>query len=157
MFAFAKSTSKLPEITIALAAVSMMLIAFSPTGTAQVTTKPSSGGPNVIADKEVPGAPHLLPHDTMIYLRFDDANQIREDLGSSSLGKMFADPKLRPLAGDLYNTLAELFQMVGQRFDLTLDQLLAIPSGQVAVAAFPRVFSEEEVEGDDDEGKAADG
>ncbi len=157
MFVFAKSTSKLAQTTIAWGAVSLVLIAFCSTAAAQEKPKPTSGGPNATTNKEVPGAPHLLPHDTMIYLRFDDANQIREDLGSSSLGKMFADPKLRPLAGDLYNTLAELFQTVGQRFDLTLDELLAIPSGQVAIAAFPRVFSDEELGGEEEEdGKTAD-
>ncbi len=108
------------------------------------------------ATKQVPGAPHLLPHDTLLYLRFDDANEIREDLAQSSIGRMFADPKLRPLASDLYSTLADVFSNVGQQFGVTLDELLAIPSGQVAAAAFPRIVTEEELnrtasESDEDE------
>lgn len=128
-------------------------------GVANAQSTGTRGAANASATDQssVPGAPHLLPQDTMIYLRFDDADEIREDLAASSLGKMFADPKLRPFAGDLYNTLAELFQMVGQRFDITLDELLAIPSGQVAIALFPRVFSDEEMQGDqDDEDKDSD-
>ncbi len=96
-------------------------------------------------DDAVPGAPHLLPHDTLLYLRFDDVDELREDFADSSMGKMLADPKLKPLAGDLYTTLAELFSNVGQQFGISLDELLAIPSGQVAAAAFPRIVSEEEL------------
>lgn len=81
---------------------------------------------------EVPGAPRLLPEQTYIYARVENANELRKDMAESPIGRMMADPKLRPFAGDIYNTAAELFQQVGGQLGLTLDELLAIPQGQVA-------------------------
>jgi hypothetical protein len=86
----------------------------------------------MVAHAEVPGAPRLLPEQTYIYARVENANELRKDMADSSVGKMMADPKLRPFAGDIYNTAAELFQQVGGQLGLTLDELLAIPQGQVA-------------------------
>ncbi len=48
--------------------------------------------PVVAEEGDVPGAPHLLPEDTLAYIRFDDVDQLREDSVNSSLGKMLADP-----------------------------------------------------------------
>ncbi|TWU51881.1 DUF3352 domain-containing protein [Rubripirellula reticaptiva] len=95
-------------------------------------------------ESTVPGAPRMLPHDTLAYIRLDNVDQMRDDFSGSAVGKMLADPSLRPLAGDIYQTLAELFERVGQRVGLTLDELLAIPSGQVAIAALPGNLSDAE-------------
>ncbi len=95
---------------------------------------------------EVPGAPHLLPEDTLAYFRLDNADQYREDMSNSSVGKMLADPAMRPLAGDVYRTMAELFEQFGSAVGLSLDELLAIPSGQVAAAAMPGNLSDREEE-----------
>ncbi|TWU41208.1 hypothetical protein Q31b_26470 [Novipirellula aureliae] len=85
----------------------------------------------------IPGAPHLLPEDTLLYARLDSADEFRETLSESSLGRMLADPKLKPFAGDIYQTLRELFAQFGDEVGLSLDELLAIPSGQVAMAMMP--------------------
>ncbi len=102
--------------------------------------------PAVAEEVEVPGAPHLLPEDTLAYIRLDDADQMREDMANSSVGKMLADPAMRPLASDVYQTMAELFEQFGAAAGITLDELLAIPSGQVAAAAMPGNISEREEE-----------
>ena len=93
----------------------------------------------------VPGAPHLLPIDTLAYIRFDNADELRSDFGETSVAKMLADPQLRPFASDTFAFLAELFQSVGGELGVTLEELLAIPSGQVAIAAFPGNLSPEQV------------
>jgi len=85
----------------------------------------------------IPGAPHLLPEDTLLYARLDHADEFRETLSESSLGRMLADPKLKPFAGDIYQTLSDLFAQLGDEVGLSLDELLAIPSGQVALAMMP--------------------
>lgn len=95
---------------------------------------------------EIPGAPHLLPEDTLAYFRLDNADEYREDMSNSSVGKMLADPAMRPLAGDVYRTMAELFEQFGSAVGLSLDELLAIPSGQVAAAAMPGNLSDREEE-----------
>ena len=96
--------------------------------------------------KEVPGAPHLLPVDTLGYIRFDRFDDLREDWPSTSMGQMLADPAMRPFASDFYQTLSELFQEVGDDLGVTLDELLAIPEGQIAAAVVPGNLSPEQIE-----------
>jgi hypothetical protein len=95
----------------------------------------------------IPGAPHLLPQDTLAYIRLDSADDLRVDLEDSSIGRMLADPKLKPFASDVYRTLAGLFEQFAARAGISLDDLLAIPSGQVSAAAMPGNISDEEIEG----------
>ncbi len=82
---------------------------------------------------KAPGAPRLLPDQTLAYVRIENADELRVDLAESSVGKMMSDPKLRPFAGDFYNTATQLFSQVGDRLGISLDDLLAIPKGQFAV------------------------
>lgn len=93
-------------------------------------------------DPEVPGAPRLLPKDTLAYIRIDNVDELREGMADSSMGKMLNDPKLKPFASDIYKTMAELFEQFGSAAGISLDELLAIPSGQVAVAAMPANLSD---------------
>jgi len=90
--------------------------------------------PRTAEASSMPGAPRLLPEETFLYLRIEDVPQLRADLQESSVGRMMNDPKLRPLASDVYVTLSELFAEVGSQFDITLDQLVEIPQGQFAIA-----------------------
>ncbi|WP_372719571.1 hypothetical protein [Novipirellula sp.] len=92
---------------------------------------------------EVPGAPHLLPEDTLLYVRVDNADEFRQSLRDSSVGRMLADPKLKPFAGDMYSTAAELFDKISSEVGVSLDELLAIPSGQVAAALIPGILPDE--------------
>lgn len=84
-----------------------------------------------------PGAPRLLPEETFFYLRLDNASDFRDEFAASSLGQMLADPQLRPFVADSYSTLAEEFSAVGASLGVTLDELLAIPQGQVSLAVVP--------------------
>ena len=104
-------------------------------------------------DKEAPGAPRLLPQDTLAYIRLDDAEQFRKDFGSSSVGQMMNDPALKPLSNEVYQMLAEVFQTVGNVLEVSLDELLAIPQGQVAAALMPGNLSEyqEELAADEED------
>jgi hypothetical protein len=99
-----------------------------------------------LADEKpvVPGAPHLLPQDALAYIRLDSADDLRVDLADSSIGRMLADPKLKPFASDVYRTAADLFLELGAQMGVSLDELLAIPSGQVALAAMPGNISDQE-------------
>lgn len=104
---------------------------------------------------DIPGAPHLLPENTLFYARLDNANQAREDLADSSIGRMLSDPKLKPLATDMFAILANVFEKVSQQAGVSLEDVLAIPTGQVAVAVMPGIASErsEDLIQDDSEDK----
>ncbi len=81
----------------------------------------------------VPGAPRLLPEQTLAYLRIENVDELRSDLKESSIGQMVADPKLRPFTGDVFATAAEFFEQVSGELGVSLDELLDIPHGQFAV------------------------
>lgn len=110
-------------------------------------------------DDGVPGAPMLLPEDTLAYIRIADMQELREGAAETSLGRMFADPKMKPFASDVYQTVQELFEQVSATIGVELNELLAIPQGQVAIAMVPRLLAEpdeeqEEREDDDDSEEA---
>ena len=93
-------------------------------------------------EKEMPGAPHLLPEDALAYIRLDNADDLREDLANSSIGKMLANEKLKPFASDMYRTMTELFGMISEEVGVSLEELLSIPKGQVALALIPRSINQ---------------
>lgn len=111
-------------------------------------------------DVVIPGAPHLLPEDTLAYIRLDDANDLRVDFAKSSIGKMLNDPKMKPFATDIYKTLNDLFDQISAEVGVSLDDLLSIPSGQVSAAMMPGNISDEDYmdiknEGEEDDSPEA--
>lgn len=100
------------------------------------------------ADGSRPGAPHLFPHDVLVYARINDATELKQVAAESSMGKLLNDPKLKPLASDLYGAGAELFAQVSERVGVSLDEMLSIPEGEVAFALLP--FSGNPDASDDD-------
>ncbi len=88
-------------------------------------------------ESKIPGAPHLLPQDTLFYARLDNANDAREDLANSSIGRMLSDPKLKPLATDMFAVAADFFEQASNEIGVSLEEVLAIPTGQVAIAVMP--------------------
>lgn len=104
-------------------------------------------------DKALPGAPRLLPEDTLAYLRLDSAQDLRGDMADSSIGRMLNDPQVRPFASEVYRTFADLFDQFATSAEISMDDLLAIPQGQVAVALMPKNISdqaEESIRDDED-------
>ena len=110
---------------------------------ASICFAPAAG---LAEDAVVPGAPHLLPEDTLAYIRLDSADDIRVDFADSSMGRMLSDPKLKPFVSDVYRTMAEVFEQIGAELGVSLDELLAIPSGQICAAAMPGNISERDEE-----------
>lgn len=112
-------------------------------------------------DDLVPGAPRLLPSDTLVYVRLDDAEDFRDQMGESSIGRMINDPQMRPFADQFYSTARDLFDLISEQVGVNLDELLAIPHGQVAFAIHPvKPIEEDEkpkvqIAGDEDEDAAA--
>ncbi len=90
------------------------------------------------AETAAPGAARLFPSNVYFYARIDDVDQYRLDLKQTATGRMLADPKLKPIASEYYSAFEELVsQPLAEVLDMSLDQLLAIPHGQLAVAIFP--------------------
>lgn len=86
---------------------------------------------------QLPGAPRLLPSDTFVYIRLDNAQDLRKEMGKTSIGRMINDPKMRPFVDQFYSIARDLFDQVSAEVGVNLDELLAIPHGQVAFAVHP--------------------
>ncbi len=82
-------------------------------------------------------APRLFPENTLAYIRVDDVTQLKQALDRSSLGKLGNDEKLKPIFSEFYGSLVRNTQELEDAVGLNLDELLSIPSGELAVALLP--------------------
>lgn len=86
------------------------------------------------AQAERPTAPYLLPEDTLVYLRVGSVPELVEGFQDTSLGKITNDPQVKPLLSDLYKSAVEAFERIEDRVGIPLDELLAIPQGELSIA-----------------------
>ena len=84
-----------------------------------------------------PSSVKLLPRETLAFVRVTDAQQLRERFLETALGRMSQDPQVRPLFEQLYGSASEALAGIEKQLDLSLDQLLQIPQGEVSLALLP--------------------
>ncbi len=82
-------------------------------------------------------APRLFAEKTLAYLRIDDVKQLKADLDRSSLGKLGQDEQLKPILSEFYGSLVRNTEQMQDAIGLNLDELLSIPSGEMAIALLP--------------------
>ncbi len=86
------------------------------------------------AHAQRPSAAKLLPASTVAYFRIANVPDLIEKFRATSLGRMAQDAQIRPLVSQLYGEAAAAFVNVQDRVGLSLDELLKIPQGEVAMA-----------------------
>ncbi len=96
-----------------------------------LATLAASASP-VLAER--PSAPHLLPADTVLYIRIASVPELVEKFGETAMGRITSDQQVRPFMSDLYKSAATAFANIEDRVGLPLDELLAIPQGEICVA-----------------------
>lgn len=79
-------------------------------------------------------APRLLPEKTVLYVGVPNTQELVKRFLNSSLGRMSQDPQLQPLVRHFYNQVVEATAEPTKRLGLSLNDLLAIPQGEVAFA-----------------------
>jgi hypothetical protein len=86
-----------------------------------------------------PTAPRLLPPDTLAMARVADGQELVQRFRQTALGRITDDEQIRPLTNQLYGSLRETFKQIEGRVGLSLDELMAIPQGEIcaAFAALP--------------------
>ena len=82
-------------------------------------------------------APQLFPDTTLAYVRVDDVVKTREALQQSTLGKLGSDENLKPILSEFYGSLVNNTQQLQNAVGLNLDELLSLPSGELAIALLP--------------------
>lgn len=83
---------------------------------------------------ERPTAPKLLPEATLAFVRVPDSRELVKRFQETSMGRIGQDEQVRPLVGQLYSSVAEAFAQVEDEVGLPLDQILALPQGEVCLA-----------------------
>lgn len=82
-------------------------------------------------------APALFPEKTLAYLRIDNVKELREALSRSSMGKLAKDEQIRPILAEFYGSLVNSSDAMREFTGLNLDEMLAIPTGELAIALLP--------------------
>ncbi len=83
---------------------------------------------------ERPTATRLLPQKTLFYARIPDIHQLQERFKDTALAKMSQDPKLAPLVKQVYGAVGTAWSELKTQIDVPLDELLAIPQGEILLA-----------------------
>lgn len=83
---------------------------------------------------ERPPARRLLPDTTVVLVSVTDVPEMVERFKNTAVGRMGRDSHLKPLLGNLYDSLTEATAELEQSVGLSLADLLAIPQGEVSVA-----------------------
>lgn len=81
-----------------------------------------------------PAAPKLLPENTILVLSVADAPDLVKRFMNTGMGRMSEDPKLKPLIKDLYGSVTDLVANLKEQVGLSLQELLAIPQGEMTLA-----------------------
>lgn len=82
-------------------------------------------------------APQLFPEKTLAYVRVNDVKELKEAFSRASIGKLATDEKIKPILAEFYGSLVGSTEAMREAIGLNLDELLSIPSGEVAVAVLP--------------------
>lgn len=125
-------------------------------GVAIIQATPAMAQRSQSDDDALPAASRLLPFESMVYIRLDSVDRLKEQFTDGSMGRMLNDPKMQPFAEQAYATGAELFELLREQLGVSLDELLDIPQGQVAFALHPSMPMDEKdiaeiAAGDDEE------
>lgn len=97
-------------------------------------------------------APKMFPEKTLAYIRVDDVGKLKEDLAKTTMGKLGSDDELKPILSEFYGTLVRSTEQMQEAIGLNLDELLSIPSGELAIALLPSASASKSKEGEQQEG-----
>ena len=76
----------------------------------------------------------LLPATTVGFAAIEDLDQLAEHWNQTQVGKLMADPVMKPFAEDLRRQFKQRWSRFDDRLGLTLDDLKGVPAGEIAVA-----------------------
>jgi hypothetical protein len=81
-----------------------------------------------------PTAARLLPEKTYFMVSIPSVRELVQKFQNTNLGRMAQDPEMKPVIDTLYGTWSELVDTVKEGIGLSLDQILALPQGEITFA-----------------------
>lgn len=76
----------------------------------------------------------LLPPTVFAYFAVPDVTEFKERVGDSAFGALLEDPKLEPTFDQIREKLAEAGGKIQEQLDVSIQELLEVPSGELAFA-----------------------
>lgn len=92
---------------------------------------------NLVPAAERPSAPRLFPDGTMAYLRVDNATEMKTKMGDTMMGRIAADPEVKPILQEIYGSMMDSASVLEQVLGIRLEELLSIPNGEFSLALVP--------------------
>jgi len=87
---------------------------------------------SVLAER--PAAPRLLPEQTVVFFSVADAPDMAERFMNTALGRMSRDEQMKPLVRSVYGSVSEALADLRERTGLSIEQILAVAQGELALA-----------------------
>lgn len=85
-----------------------------------------------------PAAADILPDYTVAYARVTDVHEVKDKFGETSIGKMLNDPQMQPFVAGVWTAITDSVAQVEDRVGMSLEEVLSIPQGEVAIAFVPQ-------------------
>ncbi len=85
------------------------------------------------ARAERPSTLKLLPKETLAFGSVADSKTLVEKFNTTNMGQMLQEPRIKPLIQQLYGNLRAEMAGVEEQLGVTLDELLTLPNGELAV------------------------
>ena len=80
-------------------------------------------------------AEHLLPPETLLFFSIPSVPDLVEQCQDSTLGQLWAEPKLQPFLKSIKSKVQEAFkEHVEGELGVSLDELLDLPQGEFTIA-----------------------
>ncbi len=80
----------------------------------------------------------LLPKETLAYVRLAHVPEFAARFRETAFGRMLSDPQMKPLVDHLYGQAVAEVDQFKEQLGLSLDELLAIPQGEIALGGGAR-------------------
>lgn len=87
-----------------------------------------------LAPADRPDATKFLPDWTVALVHIPDSVEFSNKMTMSGFAKMLKDDEIQPFVESLYGSAASIVEEIELRLGMTLDQMLQIPAGEIAIA-----------------------
>jgi hypothetical protein len=81
-----------------------------------------------------PTAARLLPENTVLMVSVPNVQELAQKFMNTNLGQMAQDPQMQPFIETLYGSLGELVETVKDKVGLSLNEIVALPQGEITFA-----------------------
>ena len=89
------------------------------------------------ADEGATGA-QLLPKDTLLFFSVPNAPETKDAFDKSLAGALLRDPEMKPFLEDVKQKIGEWSEKLNDEIGVTIEELLAIPEGELTFALMER-------------------